>query len=221
MNKKFLILSVAFFLLLGSLAVFAFQKYYNPNGVQIDTEREKPLISYVLNDLEHANKHIEKNYTQSDISVEQIYKLYHIDYKKIKNQKVTDLDSLLIDYDLDYSIYLSKDGSSSMCVVYGKDEKGTKCAVSFDNMEGARVRKVYNTFLKDKKIDDIKVIAHPSHEANKLFYITENGEKYIVPSIVDGKEKEVGLNSLQKYTPREIFENIIQTVKNQENKGID
>lgn len=228
-NKKIklgMVLIVATIILTGT--AFAIQGIYNPNNVKTNINSDKEVIAKELTDLNKLNSEKSKNskntinttdtknYTDSDVKSEQVYKLYYIDVKNINGDNI---DSLLIDDNLDYSIFSTNDETSSIAVVHAIDKNGNKQAVSFNINEGKRIQKIYNKFLKDKNLDDVKVIVHPSHDANKLFYITENGEKYIVPSIVDGKESEVGLKSGVKYTEKEILDNIKGFLKN--NKGLN
>jgi|GEM_PF-5331230 len=148
--------------------------------------------------LNKYNKKSTRNYSESDILSEQAYKLYYINTKELDKKKaVDDINSLL------------------------KDSNGNKQAVSFSTDEADRMKSIYETYLKNKKIDDVKVIVHPSHDANKLFFITSNNEKYIVPSIVDGKENEVGLNSGKKYSEEEILENIYKYIQKSNSKGLN
>jgi hypothetical protein len=217
-TKRIIGVSLIVVCILTGTVVFAVQNYFNPNNVSINTEADKSIMSDVMSALERDNNGSRKKFTKDDIDIEQIYTLYYIDTKKLKDCTAENFESIFIDHGLYYSVYAAKDGSAAMSVVYEKDAKDStkKNPVSFDSNEGKRVSKIYNEILKNKKIKDIKVLAHPNHETNKLFYITdENDKKYIIPSIVEKRENEVGLISGKKYSVDEIIKNMTDFVSNQ------
>lgn len=190
---------------------------FNPNKIKFDEGSGKNFIAESMTNLNHdkAKKYgsDKLTFSEDDISLEQIYKMFIFDINKVTTDSSGDFDSYIQDIDRYFGVYMTKSQASGSCVVYANNQKENIVASITEGKQALRISSFYNKVLKNKKISDIKLIIHPSHDSNKLFYITENTKKYVIPVLVEGKDNEIGLKSFHEYTPDEILKNIREYIE--------